>query len=161
MKLNFKDFIIDPSNNMPSIKPVRVGDHHGQADIRCHPDPSYRVMPVALIDRGNTTYLLTKDVAEQLYSSEYYSAAIVTALQANSVFLWRINIDNRDPKYIDNVMIKQAITELIRVTDTYAVQPTAIQPPANWSSLPPFANMVEDAFRGRVITSFTDPTLWT
>jgi hypothetical protein len=83
-------------NNVPVRKP------HRHDFIRCHPDPTFRVGPIALIELDRDFYILAPNVETELRESgrfiHFYATLRTTITRQKLLFLWPLRLPSDDGK---------------------------------------------------------------
>jgi hypothetical protein len=149
---------------------IPVRKPNKQDFIRTHPDEAYR-LPVAIIElqEERETYLLCPPVARQL-PGEFVMALLVTAVNRQGVlFLWPIKLPGADGKQSEwhrsaGEAAERAQKRWIRVTANLSlgayetIEAAATIPDPEWPTTT-FRELLEIAFRDRVITDSTHPVV--
>jgi hypothetical protein len=149
---------------------VPVRKPNKQDFIRVHPDAAYR-LPVAIIElqEERETYLLRPPVARGL-PGEFTMALLVTAINRQGVlFLWPIKLPGPDGKQLEwhrsaGEAAERAQKRWVRVTANTSlgayetIEASAAIPDPEWPATP-FSELLEIAFRGRVIADFEHPVV--
>ena len=145
---------------------VPVGKPNRQDFVRVHPDPSCRIQ-VAIIDYERDFYLLVPEVAAAL-PNECKAVTLHTAINRQGVLrLWPVPLPSPDGR--QNVWhtsqaeaAETAQRTWVRVSANMSLgayelyQATGTIPDPEWPDLP-FAEILEIAFRGRILRTLDHP----
>lgn len=145
------------------ITTIRVGKPQKQHFVRVHPDPAYRLSPMAIIDLKDDreTYVVVSFLAAEL-AGELTSVALFTGItRAGTLFLWPVPLPGPDGKHNPwhrsaLIAVEKAEHRWVRVVANleaggYDVSEAAGNiPEPEWPDMP-FEEMVRIAFQGRLI----------
>lgn len=147
-------------------------DKPGKHDwVRVHPDPAYRLSPVATIvlKADSETYLVTPAVAPELVGELVHSTIYTTINRQGVVRLWSIRLPDPDGKWNSwhrsaQDAADRAMRGWVRITSNqplgaYEVSETSIKiPDPIWPDLP-FTELLRIAFQGRLVDRLDHPLI--
>lgn len=145
------------------ITMIRVGKPQKQHFVRVHPDPAYRISPVAIIDLKDDreSYLVVPNLATELVG-EFSSVALFTAItRAGTLFIWPVPLPAPDGKHNPwhrsaMIAVEKAEQRWVRIVanmeaggyDISEAAATIGEP--EWPDMA-FEEMVRIAFQGQVV----------
>jgi hypothetical protein len=143
---------------------VPVRRPNPQDFFRVCPDLSYRLSPAGIIElkEERETYLVAPTMAKEL-QGEYAAATLFTAITRQDVlFIWPVKLPGPDGKSnpwhqsaakavecATSCWIRMKSNMYLGAYETF--EATGNYPDPDWSMLPPFQELLEIAFRGRII----------
>ncbi len=137
--------------------------------VRVHPSPEYRISGVLTLtdtDTGQIKYVspdleLPEFIESQTRVTDLYAAQ----MSDGSYFIWPLHRSEttwfKAAKQAVSTATKKWVAVVARRSaNTYdLIEPEDAIPEPDWSSLPPFAEMVESAFEDHMITHLDHPFL--
>jgi hypothetical protein len=145
------------------ITMIRVGKPQKQHFVRVHPDPDYRIAPMALLELKDDreSYLVAPALAAEL-SGEFTSVALFTAItRAGTLFLWPVPLPGVDGKHNPwhrsaMIAVEKVEHRWVRIVANMEAGGYDISEAAanigepEWPDMP-FQEMVRIAFQGRLV----------
>ena len=142
---------------------VPVRKPNRQDFVRVHPDPAYRLTPVAIIEvkEDREVYLVTQEMALTL-PGEFSTATLYLAINRQGVlFLWTVKLPGPDGKHNEwhrsaAEGAERAMTKWVRVTSNMSLgayeilEASGELPEPAWPDYT-FPEILEIAFRGRIV----------
>jgi hypothetical protein len=142
---------------------VPVRKPNKQDFVRVHPEPAFRLTPVAIIEikEENETYLVTPEIARML-PGEFRNATLFTAItRQNVLHIWPVHLPDPDGRYnpwhqsaAEGAV--QAMERWIRLKSNKALgayeisEALADLPEPEWPTIS-FQEILQVAFRGRIV----------
>lgn len=137
--------------------------------VRVHASPEYRmsgVLTLTDLDTGEIYYVSPDlDLPEFLNSQTRVTDLFAAQMSDGSFFIWPQHRSETSWYRAAKAAIRTAMGKWIavvarRAANTYdLIEPEDCIPEPDWSSIPPFAAMVETAFEDHMITSLDHPFL--
>jgi hypothetical protein len=153
------------------VTTVPVRKPNRQDFVRVHPDPIYRLTPIATIElkEDHETYLVRPDIAQQL-SGEFSVVTLYTAINRQGVIqLWPVKLPGPDGKYSEwhrsaAEAAERAMAQWLRVKANMSLGAYEISeasgdiPEPVWPDIS-FEAILKIAFRDRVVDRADHPLL--
>jgi len=137
--------------------------------VRVHPSPEYRmngVLTLTDLDTSEIYYVSPDlDLPEFISSQTRVTDLFGAQMSDGSMFIWPLHRSETSWYRAAKAAIRIAVSKWVavvarRAANTYdLVEPEDSIPEPEWSSLPPFAEMLESAFEDHIVTSLDHPFL--
>jgi hypothetical protein len=151
------------SAKVKRVRPVVTGRPSPQDFFRVHPDPSYRTtFGMIELKEDREDYLVVPDLVPQLPGEVILKTMYTTINRQGTLRLWSIRVPNADERkslwwQSGHEAADQATTKWLRIKpnmDVGAYEMLVAEseiPEPNWSEIPPFKELLHNAYRLRVI----------